>query len=247
MSTAGEHEVETLFQAILQAGESVPRLREVLRTSAPGAPALLVLLRRAVPRRLLELLGTTPPWSEDLRLQGAVVLNPRTPTPLALRLLPSLYWSDLAEAAASPRLLGPVRVRCEAVLAERLPDLKVGERITLGRLATPRVLLGLLADEDPRVVRTCLQNKRLREEDVALALRRQNVAAALLAEVCASSRWKDSYRVRLELVLQPRTPLPLSLGQLSSLLPGDLSRVASSSELPPLVQAAAQRLLQDGR
>jgi hypothetical protein len=238
-----DDEADALFRDLLRAGESVPGLREVLRARAPAATVLLVVLRRAVPRRLLELIGTTPPWSEDTRLLGGVVLNPRAPTPLALRLMPSLYWHDLAEAAANPRLLGPVRVRAEAVLAERLPDLKAGEKIALGRLATPYVLVRLLADADPRVVRTCLQNPRLREEDVAMALRHELVAPALLAEAAASSRWKDSYRVRLELVLQPRTPLPLSLAQLSALVPGDLSRVASSPALPPLIQIAAQRLL----
>ena len=238
-----DREADELFRELMQAGESVPRLREVLRARGTSATTLLVVLRRAVPRKLLELIGTTPPWSEDARLLGGVVLNPRAPTPLALKLMPSLYWHDLAEAAANARLLGPVRVRAEAVLTERLSDLKVGERITLGRLATPFVLVRLLSDEDPRVVRTCLQNPRLREEDLALQIRREQVAPALLSEAAASSRWKDNYRVRLELVLQPRTPLSLSLAQLSGLIPGDLSRVASSSSLPPLIQIAAHRLL----
>jgi hypothetical protein len=235
--------VDALFREVLEAGERVPRLRDVLRARAPDAPALLVLLRRAVPVRLLELLGTSPPWSDDIRLLGAVVLNPRTPVPLGLRLLPSLYWHDLAEIAASPRLQGPIRVRAEGVLAERLGDLKAGERISLGRLATPFVLTRLLADPDARVVRTCLQNPRLREEDLATALRREDANRALLEEASASSRWAGSYRVRLELVLQPRTPLALSLVRLSGLVPGDLSRVASSPGLPALVQAAAARLL----
>jgi hypothetical protein len=241
---SGDDAVDALFRAVVQAGESVPRLREALRSRAVEPTTLLAVLRRAVPRQLLELIGTSPPWSQDTRLLGGVVLNPRAPAPLALRLLPSLYWHDLAEAAANPRLLGPVRVRAEAVLADRIPDLKLGERITLGRLATPFVLARLLADEDPRVVQACLQNPRLREDDLAAALRRELAAPALLAEAAASSRWKDNYRVRLEIVLQPRTPLSLSLGQLSRLVPGDLARVAAASALPPLVQAAAQRLLE---
>jgi hypothetical protein len=236
-------DVDALFRDLLEAGERVKHLREVLRERAPDTPSLLVLLRRAVPLRLLELLGTSPPWSDDARLLGAVVLNPRTPVPLGLRLVPSLYWHDLAEVAASPRLQGPLRVRAEAVLAEKLADLKAGERISLGRLATPFVLVRLLADPDARVVRTCLQNPRLREEDLATALRREEAARALLEEASASARWADSYRVRLELVLQPRTPLALSLVRLSGLVPGDLARVASSPALPPLVQAAAARLL----
>jgi hypothetical protein len=137
-------------------------------------------------------------------------------------------------------------VRAEGTLAERLPDLKAGERITLGRLATPLVLVRLLADSDPRVVRACLQNPRLREEDLTLALRRPDAAPALLAEAAASRRWADSYRVGLELVLQPRTPLALSLTRLSRLVPGDLARVAAAADLPALVQVAASRLLARG-
>ncbi|HEX6738991.1 MAG TPA: hypothetical protein VF310_12000 [Vicinamibacteria bacterium] len=240
-------EVDALFREVMGAGENVPLLREALRSRGASPTALLAVLRRPVPRKLLELVGTSSPWSDDVRLLGAVVLNPRTPVPLSLRLVPSLYWHDLAEAAANPRLLGPVRVRAEAVLAERLPDLKIGERITLGRLATRLVLVRLLAEEDARVLHTCLQNPRLREEDLALAVRSEQAPRALLAEVASSSRWKDNYRVRLELVLQPRTPLALSLAQLSALVPGDLARVAQSSALPTLVQVAAQRLLDAAR
>src|SRR5688572_15401951 len=97
-------EIDELFRELLAAGESVPRLREVLRTRGTSATTLLAVLRRAVPRKLLELIGTTPPWSEDARLLGGVVLNPRVPTPIALKLMPSLYWHDLAEAAANARL-----------------------------------------------------------------------------------------------------------------------------------------------
>jgi hypothetical protein len=43
-------------------------------------------------------------------------------------------------------------------------------------------------------------------------------------------------------VLQPRTPLSLALGQLSSLLKRDLERVARTPELAPLVRAAARRV-----
>jgi hypothetical protein len=49
--------------------------------------------------------------------------------------------------------------------------------------------------------------------------------------------------VRLELVLQPATPLALALARLSSLLPRDLRRVAEAPDLRPLVQAAALRVV----
>ena len=90
-----------------------------------------------------------------------------------------------------------------------------------------------------RVLEAALLNPRLREEDVVTALRRETASRALAEAAAASTRWKERYAVRLALALQPRTPLPLALLQLSSLLKPDLIRVARTQGLAPLVQAAA--------
>jgi hypothetical protein len=235
--------VDALFADLLACGEDVSRLREFLGRPELDESLLVALLRRAVPLRLLELAAATLPWSERPTVLGAVVLNPRAPRPLALRLLASLYWRDLAEAASSPRVQNAVRVRAEAMLKEQLPDLRLGDRIALARIATPPVLAPLLADADAKVVQGALDNPRLREEDLRLALRAVSVSRTLIEQTAASSRWREAYRVRLELVLQPRTPLAIALAQVSSLVPRDLARVAGTAELAPLVQAAASSVL----
>lgn len=235
-------DVDAAFGELMRAGENDGRLRAVLAASALDGAAMMTLLRRAVPIRFLEIVAATPPYSDDARVQAAVVLNPRVPRALALRLVPSLFWRDLADVAATPRVHGAVRVRAEGVLKERLPELRVGEKVTLGKIATPGVLAGLLADPEAKVIRACLQNPRLREEDLVTAVRQEAAPRALLEAVPESWRWRESYAVRLALVLQPRTPLGVSLAQISSLLPADLLRVAETPELPPLVQITAQRV-----
>jgi hypothetical protein len=113
---------------------------------------LVALLRRAVPLPFLELIASTPPWSEDHRLLASVVLSPRATRPLGLRLLGSLQWHYLAEVAASPRVAAAVKIRAEAMLKDQLMELRLGEKITLAKMATPPVLLLLLADPDEKVV-----------------------------------------------------------------------------------------------
>jgi len=81
---------------------------------------------------------------------------------------------------------------------------------------------------------------QLAEKQTHLEFKRFKTVADLEREVAAASpRWKEHYAVRLALVLQPRTPLPLSLLQLSSLLKSDLIRVARTEGLAPLILAAA--------
>jgi hypothetical protein len=197
-----------------------------------------------VPAAFLEEVAATRPWSERPRVLAGVVLSPRAPQALSLRLVPALYWRDLADVAATPRVPAAVRARAESILRDGLPDMRLGDRITLARLATPALLPALLADHDRRVSESALVNPRLREEDLLVALRKDDVAVALVEAVASSSRWAANYAVRLALVLQPRTPLALALQQVSSLVPRDLRRVAAEPSLRPLVRAAAQEVLE---
>ena len=100
----------------------------------------------------------------------------------------------------------------------------------------------LLADRERRVADACLINPRLREEDLLNAIRQEAVSRALLEAVTESTRWAANYSVRLAVVLQPRTPLPIALAQVSALVPRDLRRLAEA-DVAPLLQIAASRLL----
>jgi len=244
---AGEDEavrIDKLHGELLEAGESLPRLREVLARQEPDDEIVLGVLRRAVPARFLDHLGTTPPWSERPRILARVVLHPRAPRALSLRLVGSLFWRDLADVAAAPHVSAAVRVRAEATLKELLRDMRLGDRMTLAKVATPALLPLLLLDTDRKVTEAALINHRLREDDLLNALRQPEVPLALLDSVVSSTRWSEVYGVRLALVLQPRTPLPVALLQISSLVKRDLVRVAEAAGIRPLLQASAQALLE---
>jgi hypothetical protein len=234
--------VDALFADALGAGESRPQAREVL-SRAPDEQVLASALRRAVPVAFLEEVASTRPWSERPRVLARVVLSPRAPQALSLRLVSGLYWRDLAEVASTPRVPAAVRSRAESLLRDSLGEMRLGDRVTLARLATPALLPALLADSERQVTESALLNPRLREEDLVVALRREDVRTVLVVAAVSSSRWAANYAVRLALVLQPRTPLPLALQQISSLVPRDLRRVAEESGLRPLVRAAAREVL----
>jgi hypothetical protein len=236
--------IDELHGELLAAGESLPRVREVLARRDPEEETVLGVLRRAVPARFLEHVGTTPPWSERPRILARVVLHPRAPRALSLRLVSSLFWRDLADVAATPHVSAAVRVRAEAALAELLDEMRLGDRVTLAKVATLALLPRLLVDSDRKVTEAALINPRLREEDVLTALRLSEAPLALIEAVVASPKWAEVYGVRLALVLQPRTPLPVALLQISSLVKRDLVRVAEATGVRPLLQASARAVLE---
>ena len=234
--------VDSLFAEVLAAGEHGARARAVLASCADET-LLAAVLYRAVPVAFLEAVAGVPPWSERPRVLARVVLNPRAPRVLSQRLVAALYWRDLAEVAATPRILAAVRSRAESLLKDGLADMRLGDRVTLARLATPALLPLLLAATERQVTEAALVNARVREEDLTAALRRDDVRPALLEAVAASQRWRPSYAVQLALVLQPKTPLALALPRLLPLVSRDLRRIALDETLRPLVRAAASDLL----
>ena len=173
-----------------------------------------------------------------------IVLHPRAPRALSLRLVTSLFWRDLADVAAAPHVSAAVRVRAESALKELLEDMRLGDRVSLAKVATPSILKGLLIDDERKVTEAALINARLRGEDVVNALRAPEVSLALVDAVVSSPKWSQVYEVRLALVLQPRTPLAIALLQISSLVKRDLLRVAESTAVRPLLQASARAVLE---
>jgi hypothetical protein len=237
-----EGEVDRAWADLLRAGTLPEAMRDVLERNGSDRMLLVALLRRAVPLPFLELIASTPPWSDDHRLLASVVLSPRATRPLGLRLVGFLLWRDLADVAASPRVAVAVKIRAEAMLKDQLAELRLGEKITLAKMATPPVLMLLLADPDPKVVEAGLINPRIREEDLLTLVRVDMPSRPLLEGIVASSRWGERYALRLAIALHPRAPVALALGQLSSLTTKDLARVAEAPGLTPVVQAAAARV-----
>ena len=237
-----EGEVDRAWADLLRAGAAPAAMRDVLERCGHDHVLLVALLRRAVPLPFLELIASTPPWSEDHRLLASVVLSPRSTRPLGLRLVGSLQWRDLADVAAGPRVATAVKIRAEAMLKDQIMELRLGEKITLAKMATPPVLMLLLADPDPKVVEAALINPRLREEDLLTLVRADIPSRPLLEGIVASSRWVERYALRLAIALHPRAPVALALGQLSSLTTKDLARIAEAPGLTPVVQAAAARV-----
>jgi len=240
---AGLPSGDELHRRLLAAGEEPEAIAEALSLPGLTDAHVLAVLRRALPTRVLEVLAETPPWSGRTRLQGAIALNRGCSRALAQQLLPGLLWSDLATLAMSPATHSPVRVRAEALLTDRLIELRLGERMTLARRATPPVLRSLLRDKERQVVRAALLNPRLREDDLVAALRSPNLSLALVSEIPTSFRWKGSYAVMRTLVMHPHTPLPLALSLVTRLTPVDQRRLSRTEGLHRLLRAAARHAL----
>ena len=237
---------------LASAEELVSRLGSASQDYLDGALAnerlqpqhlLLILRSRSVTGPLLARIGRSPVWMRLYKLRAALVQHPKAPRGVAMSLVSSLRWADLARLAASARSPVAVRAAAERILVLRLPELTLGERVSLARVATVPVLQAMRRDSSALVVKALLENPLLRYEEAVSMAERADAPAPLLKVLAECPRFAGRRELRLALAAHPHTPAPVAL-RFVAVLPADsLAFLAQSAKTPVLVRLAAERRL----
>ncbi len=222
----------------------VPYLEGAVENPEMSEGEMVLLLRnRSITSSLLTRIARDRKWARAYEIKKAVVRHPRTPYSVARNLLSHLYWRDLAEVAGDVRLSPALRRQAESVLAVRLEEMTVGERIALARRASHGIIAALRETGDGRVLRALLENRKLSERDVVGIASGPEVPKEVLGWLAAHPTWSGCHDVRLALAGNPRTPVPAALRLLLQLPRHDLQRIAGDSRVPQLVRVGAERHL----
>jgi hypothetical protein len=227
---------------------SVAGADDLLANPSLKAHQVLVVLRHSdVTPALIERIGRNPVWMKFYKVRAALVQHPRAPRSLAMGLLSSLRWPDLARVASASRL--PIALRCaaEKILVLRLPELALGERVSLARCATRAVIRALRGENSPLVARALLENAALRFEEALFMAERPDAPGEVLGVLAESARFARRHDLRLALAAHPRTPSAVALRLVAGIDPRGLAALAASEAAPILVRVAAERRLLAGR
>ena len=119
----------------------------------------------------------------------------------------------------------------------------LGERKSLARSHRRDLLVHLLRDPHPDVIRILLGNPHLTESDVLGLASRRPATGAALAEIAGNPRWSARYAVKRALVKNPYTPLALAMRLATTLRRSDLRVISWDPQLPVLLREHASGLL----
>src|SRR5580765_1890165 len=123
----------------------------------------LLLNRKDIPAEVLEEVARRKPLLKNYRVKRALAFHPRTPRLVNLRLIRELYLMDLVQLTLLPGTSTELKRIAEEQLVARVPQLPLGQKITLARRGTARVTGALLADGHTQVLSIALDNPGLTE------------------------------------------------------------------------------------
>lgn len=178
----------------------------------------------------------------DFRLE--VARHPHSPAVAAVMFLRTLYWRDQFDIAKDARAAPLIRRTAIFQLQERVPEMTLGERISLGRVAIIELIPALMKLREEQVLLSLLDNPRMRESDVVRLISDAASPATLIARVARHVRWSGSQRIRQLLARDPRLQTQAALRMMSAMPESELNKLADHPETSTLRVAAAQRLSQ---
>jgi hypothetical protein len=205
----------------------------------------LLLERKDLPTEILEEVARRKPLLKSYRVKRALAFHPRAPRLATLRLLRELYLMDLVQVALLPGTPAELKRNAEDQLAARLPQLPLGQKITLARRGPARIAGTLLAEGHKQIVAVALDNANLTEAQVLKVLSREKLSPDVVQAITQHRKWSCSYNVRLALVRHPGSTLSTVLSYLPELTVSDLGELAApgivSEGLRKYLQAEIQR------
>jgi hypothetical protein len=211
------------------------------------AQLCLLLERKNLPGEILEEVARRKPLLKSYRVKRALAFHPRTPRLVSLRLLRDLYLMDLVQVAIFPGVSAELKRSAEDQLLARLPQLPLGQKITLARRGPARVAGALLAEGHAQVISIVLDNPYMTEAQILRALSREKLPASVIPAIVQHRKWSITYNVRLALVRHPGAPLSAILTYLPELTVSDLRELAAPGIVPEnlrkYLQAEVQRRL----
>jgi hypothetical protein len=187
----------------------------------------LLLDRKDLPTEILEEVARRKPLLKNYRVKRALAFHPRTPRLASMRLIRELYLMDVVQLTLLPGISAELKRIAEEQLIARLPQLPLGQKVTLSRRGTARVAGALLAEGHAQVLSVVMDNPQLTEAQVLKALSRDRLPLGVIKAIAQHRKWSHTYNVRLALVRHPSSTLSTILSYLPELTVSDLRELAA--------------------
>lgn len=205
----------------------------------------LLLARKDLPGDVLEEVGRRKQMLKTYGVKKAMVFHPRAPRTVAIRLIRELYLMDLVQLTFIPGVSVELKRNAEDQVVARLPQLPLGQKITLARRGPARVAGALLTEGHPRIIPIVLDNANLTEAQILKVLAGEKLVPPVVLAITQHSKWCHVYNVRLALVRNAASPLAAVLAYLPELAVSDLRELVAPGIVPEnlrkYLQAEVQR------
>ncbi len=123
----------------------------------------------------------------------------------------------------------------------QITRLPVMQKIRLAMLGNGFERSVLIRDSNKQVAMSAIKSSRVKENEVIGYANNRALSHDVIRYIATRKEWLKLYQLKLNLVLNPKTPLSAAMGFLNHLHPHDVRKVSRSRNVPSALQKAAKR------
>ncbi len=128
-------------------------------------------------------------------------------------------------------------------LYARIGQMTIAQKIRIAMLGSSAERMLLLRDSNRLVASAAIRSPQIQEPEVVRVSASRVVAEEVLRSIAINKDWIRNYQVKLNLVMNPRTPFPMAARLVPYLREHELKTIAKSKNVTgPIAQAAKQQL-----
>ncbi|MGV8073733.1 MAG: DUF4388 domain-containing protein [Syntrophobacteraceae bacterium] len=131
----------------------------------------------------------------------------------------------------------------EGSLFQKVQSMKIVEKLRLAMQGDKEARALLIREPSKIIQMAIISNPRITEGEVAVIAHSKQVDEEVLRRIAASREWTKLYPIRMALTTNPKTPLPISIKLVQTLLPQDLKLISKSKAVPTAIAQAARKLV----
>ena len=133
-------------------------------------------------------------------------------------------------------------------LHTKLAQMSVTQKIRRAQLGTASERLLLVRDKNRLVASSAIRSPKIQENEVLMISTSRNISDEVLRIIASNREWTQSHQIKLNLVMNPRTPFVFSAKLIGFLREHELKALAKSKNVSgAIAQAARQQLNRKGK
>lgn len=130
-------------------------------------------------------------------------------------------------------------------LLQNIQSMSVSEKLDLARKGNKEARSILMRDTNKLIQLAVIGSPKITESEVLLIASNRQINDEVLRHIATKREWMKNYQLKLALVNNPKTPLPIALKQVSFLKQRDLALLAKSRAIPRSIVIIAQQKLKE--
>ncbi len=128
-------------------------------------------------------------------------------------------------------------------LAKRINNMELSEKVRLAMTGDKEARGLLIRNSNKLILANLIQNPRITDQEIMVLAKAKDLPLEILNTISKKKEWMKKYPLRLALVQNPRTPIPLGLKLLRTFRDQDVRKIARSKDVSTHIANAARKLL----